>query len=597
MENAVRSLLSLWLGLPAVFAIADSGFAADPMLDSWFTRYSGRYARIYETEADALDGNSKTTWRRGSISQTAPAYSGVQEIYSSGNWLYIRTTGLGSHVQGPWYLDVNKTMVFPNLPANTHTLYRFPRTPAVPSTKTLTGLGVIGYFVDGVALFDGRDAFYWNGTTETQGSGLWNRDAYVNEAPSFDRSYAHQEQTGTYHCHANPIALRFLLGDHVAFNASTKTYSHDPANLHHSPLLGWVRDGMPIYGPYGYSNATNPTSGVRRMISGYVLRNGASGTVNLATTGRATLPAWAGRAYNRTTTLAAADYGPAVGSHGSQYPLGRYLEDNEYQGDLGRTQGTDFDLDEYNGRYCVTPEFPNGTYAYFVTIAENGASVFPYNVGRSFYGNPSGGGVTSVTEPVTTNFVGGANCPIQINAPARNPANNEVTLTWSAVEGGTYRVEGSEAIGSWTVLASNVSPQQILGRSTNNTLAAQQFYRVARTALATYDPVTGTTTGGGGGITSVAPNSGSRGATVTVTINLNSSVNPPPQNAPVNSATIGAINGTNLQHLSQTQVRGAFAIPADAPTGAQTVTVVFPGPPGNPTQTVTYTLAGGFTIN
>ena len=25
-------------------------------------------------------------------------------------------------------------------------------------------------------------------------------------------------------------------------------------------------------------------------------------------------------------------------------------------------------LDENNGRFCVTPEFPNGTYAYFSTI-------------------------------------------------------------------------------------------------------------------------------------------------------------------------------------------------------------------------------------
>ena len=29
------------------------------------------------------------------------------------------------------------------------------------------------------------------------------------------------------------------------------------------------------------------------------------------------------------------------------------------------------DLDEHNGRYGRTPEYPNGTYAYFVGIATN----------------------------------------------------------------------------------------------------------------------------------------------------------------------------------------------------------------------------------
>ena len=48
------------------------------------------------------------------------------------------------------------------------------------------------------------------------------------------------------------------------------------------------------------------------------------------------------------------------------YPLGRYIEDHDYLGDLGKKQGRDFDLDENNARFCVTPEFPNGTWAYFV---------------------------------------------------------------------------------------------------------------------------------------------------------------------------------------------------------------------------------------
>ena len=39
---------------------------------------------------------------------------------------------------------------------------------------------------------------------------------------------------------------------------------------------------------------------------------------------------------------------------------GTFVADYEYVDGLG-------DLDECNGRECVTPEFPDGTYAYFLT--------------------------------------------------------------------------------------------------------------------------------------------------------------------------------------------------------------------------------------
>ena len=109
---------------------------------------------------------------------------------------------------------------------------------------------------------------------------------------------------------------------------------------------------------------------------------------------------------------------------------------------MGKTQGVDFDLDEYNGRYCVTPEFPNGTYAYFVSIAADGAPVYPYNIGGGYYGNPTGGAVSSVTESVVTNYQGGPNAPLLLNAPGSQD-NNTVTLVWSATEGGAYQIESS----------------------------------------------------------------------------------------------------------------------------------------------------------
>ncbi len=580
-------------GLVLLNVFASGSLHADPQLTSWFTTDSGRYARIYTTDATKDSQTAVTTWTNGTTSQALPAYCGVQEVDYSSSWIYIRSTGLGSHIMGPWYLDAGHTQLFPNWPINEKVLYRIPRSPTVPSTHTANGGGPIGYFVDGAAMFNSWDAYYWNGSADVQsggGTGYWNRDAYINEGLSFDPNNAHQAN-GQYHYHANPPALRYLLGDNVSYNSTSDTYSENGSQPYHSPILAWVSDGYPLYGPYGYSNATNSASGIRRMVSGYIIRNGSYGTSNLTANGRTTIPQWAVRLYSVSSNQT----GPNVST---SYPLGRYMEDNDYLGDHGYTQGVNFDLDEYNGRYCVTPEFPNGTYAYFVSISSNGTPVFPYNIGRGYYGSPAGGSVTSISETVTTNFIGGTNMPCVIKAPGVK--NGTVTLSWSAVEGGTYQIQATTNFTGWSALATNVSPNENVGGYTNTTSATKQFYRVARTAVASYDPVTGTSSGSGGnGILSVSPTSGSRGTSVTLTINLDSTYTPapPPQAAPINSVTVGTITGTSNTHVSQTQVTSKITIPSNATTGAQTVSVVFPGPPNNPSQTVTYTLANGFTIN
>src|SRR5436190_14609863 len=138
----VRFLLA-----PAFALVSLSLRAADPLIDSWFTTYSGKYARIYATDADKNSGNPVSTWTRGAISQNIPARCGVYFVGSSANWVYIRSTGLASHIMGPWYLNAAHTMIFPNLPRNTAILYRIPRHPTVTAAKTLTGLGPTGYFV------------------------------------------------------------------------------------------------------------------------------------------------------------------------------------------------------------------------------------------------------------------------------------------------------------------------------------------------------------------------------------------------------------------------------------------------------------------
>src|SRR4051794_40000686 len=92
--------------------------AADAQLDSWLTTYSGQYARLYATDADKASGNAVTTWSRGTLTQSTPAYAGVHEIDYSATSVYIRSSGLGAHIMGPWYLNSGHTMTFPNLPIN-----------------------------------------------------------------------------------------------------------------------------------------------------------------------------------------------------------------------------------------------------------------------------------------------------------------------------------------------------------------------------------------------------------------------------------------------------------------------------------------------
>ena len=59
-------------------------------------------------------------------------------------------------------------------------------------------------------------------------------------------------------------------------------------------------------------------------------------------------------------------------------PAGTLMEDWEFVEGVG-------DLDTCNGRFCTTPEYTTGTYAYFVTVDENDTDVtkFPFIIGKT----------------------------------------------------------------------------------------------------------------------------------------------------------------------------------------------------------------------
>jgi len=484
-SNPIMRLLPFfWRGgcsLAAVLAVR----GADPLLSSWQSGDSGRYARVYQGAVTVL-----TTWPQnvsGTVfgGQASPSYSDIQRVRYSAAYVYVNATGLASYTMGPWYNDAAKTILFQNWPADQGMQMRFPRTPALATVHTTTRGGPIGLAVNGVALFNGQDAFSYSSSSGSDlmapsGDGYWNRDALLNEAVTFDPGLAHQQQTGQYHYHVNPLALRYQLGDHVTYSASTNAYAEATTTAAHSPILGWGFDGYPVYGPYGYSSPLDATSPVRRMVSGFVKRDGTHGTGNLASTGRSSLPNWAVAAQGRAgTALSAAQQGPLVST---QRPLGYYQEDYDYLGDHGYTQGIDFDLNVYNARYCVTPDYPQGTWAYFVTMDASNAPFFPYAIGPQYAGVASGGAVTSITETVTNYSQGGAAAPIAVTASS---ASGGTALSWSSVEGGAYLVESSIDGISWTTVASNVASG---GTTTNYVVAATSgYFRITLTALSAYD--------------------------------------------------------------------------------------------------------------
>ncbi len=471
-------------------AIADA--FADPQLTSWLTMNSGEYARVYATTNTRASGNSVTTW----TGQSLPAYADIAEVSSSSSWVYVKFTGLSSYVMGPWLTPQGGQFMF--WPTNRHAINRIPRTPSVPAgSKTTTGTGYSGIFVNGVAVFNSLDGKAWDGSALVMGphnqlTYYWHRNAPVGEGFNFDYALGHQPPSGVYHTHQNPIALRYQLGDHVNYDSATKNYSESTSPvINHSPIIGWAYDGNPIYGPYGYGFTNNPAGGIRGMVAGYVLRDGTHGTDSVASN-LSIIPAWYARFRQKLGAAYSITAGTPRPSVNSTYPLGTFAEDWAYLGDLTNSttgqpyqQAVDFDLDEYNGRWCVTPEFPGRTYAYFIAQDATANPTYPYIFGYEYYGNASGGSVNSVTEPVTTNFVGAANSSLRLSSPAIT--NQTVTLVWTATEGGTYRVEASGNFSAWTTNASGVA--SVLNRGTVSTaeVSTNQFFRVTRTALAAYD--------------------------------------------------------------------------------------------------------------
>ena len=197
--------------------------------------------------------------------------------------------------------------------------YVVPAEPRV-ADRTTPIRGEFGVGVNGVPFDPGAGEFY-------AGDRRWQYEPLSGAVSlGLDASYGHVQPTGKYHYHGLPTGLL----KEIEFDSDR-----------HSPLVGWAADGFPIYAIFGYRDAMDASSDIAEMTSSHRLRDGMR--------------------------------------PGGDAPDGVF--DGTFVRDYEFVEGSGT-LDQCNGRFCKTPEFPSGTYAYFLT---NDWPVIP----RIFRGTPS----------------------------------------------------------------------------------------------------------------------------------------------------------------------------------------------------------------
>ena len=182
------------------------------------------------------------------------------------------------------------------------------RIPAAPvKTETVTHVKVPGYALNGVSFDPGAGEFY-----KGDPSLGWQYEALSGAVTlGIDENHAHVQPSGKYHYHGLPTGLM----ERIDVDASE-----------HSPQIGWAVDGFSIYALYGFKEF-KVDGGIHEMTSSYRLKSGKR-------------------------------------LEGSNQPGGVY--DGTFTADYEYVEGSG-DLDECNGRVTITPDFPNRTYAYFLT--------------------------------------------------------------------------------------------------------------------------------------------------------------------------------------------------------------------------------------
>lgn len=279
--------------------------------------------------ATACNSTIKLDNSRGACNEMLPYTSQVSMTTSGGNRL-IKANNIPNHKVG--LFGKTPGALNPNAITEQNASYTITLSPKetgnlIPLLGQHGPQYSFGILLNGVELDPvAAEPFPHKGIMDPNVNWNWNLEA-LNVDLGLDCNNAHVQPTGKYHYHGEPTL--YLQNLNVPVDKMT--------------LVGYAADGFPVYYKYAYENANDSTSKVIAMSSSYQLKSG--------------------QRSGDGVTAPCGDYN------------GVYSADYEYMEGLGT-------LDEANGRFGVTPEYPNGIYYYVIT------DEFP-SIPRYFRGTPS----------------------------------------------------------------------------------------------------------------------------------------------------------------------------------------------------------------
>lgn len=262
---------------------------------------------------------------RGPVKQQRPERDTVLATVAPGtNMVSIKVEGTNRVIRSNGWPD-HAPGQFPNR-GNPNTLrpqsysFKVSANPKVASNLSPNQGAFFGIALNGVPFEPGTGEF-WNGDRR------WNYEAMSGKINlGIDQHNAHVQPTGAYHYHGLPMGLINKLG----------------GTTNKMLLVGYAADGFPIYTNYGLTDAMDTNSVIKKLKSSWRVKQGTRPT----------------------------------DSPGGKYD-GTFTMDYEFVRGGG-------DLDESNGRFGKTPEYPEGIYHYYIT------EEFP-QLGRYWRGTPDAG--------------------------------------------------------------------------------------------------------------------------------------------------------------------------------------------------------------
>ena len=301
-----------------------------------------------------------------SASATALQLGGGNRVANTSTWTFNGSnvtfigTGLPYHSYGS---ESSANLAAPQNYVKTWT-YRGGKT--IEGTNTSTSGGLIGLWLNGVAMYNPSAQGGAPGGPNLLAP-IWQYNAASESGRELgytfgeDLAGGHASPPDQYHYHDGSFLNAWIAGSGYDSGTVGQTGVAEVTVIKylisglthpngHSKILGISADGYPVYGPYGFVRAVDASSGIKRIVTGY--------TLNSADT--------------RIGTEA---------SNTTAYPMGIFIEDYSFT--------ASGDLDQHNGRFCVTPDYPGGTYAYFVTLNSALLPVYPYIIGNTYFGPPA----------------------------------------------------------------------------------------------------------------------------------------------------------------------------------------------------------------